>query len=71
MPRGEADTPTPDDEQEPEVPRRATLVALVVIVVLAVGGFFLWNQLSKMAAIQDCVWEGRTNCAPITTPSRP
>ncbi|MDA8048536.1 MAG: hypothetical protein M0002_00725 [Rhodospirillales bacterium] len=71
MPRGEPDLPVPDG-REPDGSRRTALLALVVIVVLVAGGLFLWGALSHMAAIQDCVASGRTNCAPIATPpSRP
>lgn len=64
MPRGEPDLPIPGGN-EPEGSRRGALLALIVIAVLVVGGLFLWGELSHMAAIQDCVASGRTNCAPI------
>ena len=75
MPRGEPDLPIPGGH-EPEGSRRGALLALVVIAVLVAGGLFLWGQLSRMAAIQDCVASGRTNCAPIvasgsTSPANP
>ena len=65
MPRGEPDIPIRDG-REPDGSRRMALLALLVIAALVVGGLFLWNQLSRMAAIQDCVAQGRTNCAPVT-----
>lgn len=55
---------------EPQGSRRGALVALLVILAIVVGGLFLWNRIQRMAAIQDCVAEGRTNCAPIASPSR-
>jgi hypothetical protein len=64
MPRGEPDMPMPGGN-EPQGSRRGALIALVVILVLIVGGLFLWDKISRMAAIQDCVAQGRTNCAPI------
>ena len=64
MPRGEPDLPIPGGN-EPQGSRRAALLALVVILALVVGGLFLWDRLSRMAAIQDCVAQGRSNCAPI------
>ncbi|MGH7085825.1 MAG: hypothetical protein ACREFN_12630 [Acetobacteraceae bacterium] len=66
MPRGEPDLPIPGG-QEPEGSRRAALLALVVIAVLVSGGLFLWDEISHMAAVQDCVASGRTNCAPIAS----
>ena len=64
MPRGEPDMPVPGGN-EPQGSRRGALLALIVILALVVGGLFLWDRLSRMAAIQDCVAQGRTNCAPI------
>jgi hypothetical protein len=69
MPRGDGDMPIPGGN-EPEGSRRAALFALVVILALVVAGLFLWDRLSRMAAIQDCVAQGRSNCAPISAPAR-
>ncbi|MGH7043508.1 MAG: hypothetical protein ACREFY_15470 [Acetobacteraceae bacterium] len=69
MPRGEADLPIPEDK-EPESSPRAALLVLIVIVVMAVGGVFLCLQLSRVGVIQDCVAQGRTNCAPVAVPPR-
>lgn len=65
MPRGEFDMPIPGGN-EPQGSRRGALIALVVILALIVGGLFLWDRISRMAAIQDCVAQGRSNCAPIS-----
>ncbi|MGH7056526.1 MAG: hypothetical protein ACREFZ_01415 [Acetobacteraceae bacterium] len=64
MPRGEPDIPIRDG-REPEGSRRMALVALLIVVAVVVGGLFLWNRLARMAAIQDCVASGRTNCVPV------
>lgn len=69
MPRGEPDMPMPGGN-EPQGSRRGALIALVVILVLVIGGLFLWDRIARMAAIQDCVAEGRTNCAPIPAAPR-
>jgi O-antigen ligase len=45
--------------------RRATLVAVVAVIVLALVGWFLARELSASARLQDCVLSGRTNCAPL------
>ena len=49
---------------------RGPLVALVVVVVLVVGGLWLSSHLRASAQIQDCVMAGRTNCAPIPMPQK-
>lgn len=38
---------------------------MLVVVVLVVMGLFLIHVLRDMSKIQDCVMQGRTNCAPI------
>ncbi len=53
------------DEQDG--PDRGKLAALVVLVLIVLGGIWLEQRLSANAAIQDCVMAGRSNCAPITT----
>jgi hypothetical protein len=57
-------------ESEPESPqgpnsRRAALVALVFILLLVLGGLLLEHVLRDSSSLQDCVMQGRTNCAPI------
>ena len=49
--------------------RRASLVALGVIVVLFVIGWILTRELYSNSKIEDCVMSGRTNCVPIDTKS--
>jgi cell division septal protein FtsQ len=49
--------------------RRASLVALGVVIVLFVVGWFLTRELYSNAKIEDCVMSGRTNCVPIDTRS--
>lgn len=64
MPRGEADLPIPGGH-EPGGSRRGALLALILLLALVAGGLFLWGEVSRMAAIQDCAASGRTNCAPV------
>jgi hypothetical protein len=45
--------------------RRGALVAIVVIVAVLAGGWWLSRALHETGRIQDCVMAGRTNCAPI------
>ena len=39
--------------------------ALVMILLLVVGGWFMVDQMSEASKLQDCVMAGRKNCAPI------
>ena len=49
--------------------RRASLVALGVVIVLFVIGWILTHELYSNSKIEDCVLSGRTNCGPIDTKS--
>ena len=49
--------------------RRASLVALGVVIVLFVIGWMLTHELYSNSKIEDCVLSGRTNCVPIDTKS--
>jgi hypothetical protein len=64
--------PTPEPPRNP-APRRGALIALAFIVALIVGALFLEHVLRDESNLQDCVMQGRTNCAPVdaTAPSRP
>ncbi len=57
------------DPPEEESPRggasRGPLVALILIVVLILGGLWLSQRLRAVSNLQDCVMSGRTNCAPV------
>ena len=59
--------PRPEEEHRGERPFSA--VGLVVLVVLIGGGIFLVLRLQEMSSVQDCVWSGRRNCAPVGVPS--
>ena len=45
--------------------QRATLIGLAVCLALVLGGLFLVYALKKNSEVQDCVWQGRSNCAPV------
>jgi hypothetical protein len=53
----------PQDEEA--AGRARTLLALVFVGLLVVGGLFLVHFLKKQSQLQDCFMQGRTNCAPI------
>ena len=52
-----------DDDQDGD--RSKTLIALVFVALLVLGGLFLVHYLKKQSQLQDCFMQGRTNCAPI------
>jgi hypothetical protein len=53
-------------EEPDETPNsRGPLIALIVVVVLVLGGIWISHVLRSGAAIQDCVMQGRSNCAPV------
>jgi hypothetical protein len=41
------------------------MIGLVVIALLIIVGLFLTHVLRDMSHVQDCVMQGRTNCAPV------
>jgi hypothetical protein len=59
------DTDQADTDDEPAPARRGALIALIVVVVLVVGGLWLSQSLRHSGQIQDCVMAGRGNCAPV------
>lgn len=63
-PEGEPFWPPPPAEREGP----SGLVILLVTALLVGGGYLLVHKLADMLQIQNCVIQGRTNCAPITFP---
>ena len=59
-----------EDEQAGADRRTAALVGLAIILALAIIAVVLVRELRKKSALEDCLMSGRTNCAPIDTPSR-
>jgi hypothetical protein len=63
--------PQNPDDPDDEADRTTTNIFLVVVFVLVVGGgVWLVNALVDQRKIQDCVAQGRRNCAPIDMPAR-
>jgi hypothetical protein len=75
-----ADGSTPDSSMaseredgyvETERDRRiANIVLLAFAVVLIGGGIWLVNAMFEQRQLDDCMAQGRTNCAPVDTPRR-
>jgi hypothetical protein len=66
----------PPQREEPYVEserdrRLANIVLLVFLVALIGGGIWLANAMFEQRQLDDCVAQGRTNCAPrIEAPAR-
>jgi hypothetical protein len=59
------------DEPESERDRRTANIVLAVAFVLVVGaGMWLVNALMESRKLDDCIAQGRRNCAPIGAPAR-
>jgi hypothetical protein len=56
--------PDPKDTYSP----RAVLIGLAIVLILVLGGLYLVYALRDQANLQDCVMQGRSNCAPQDTP---
>ena len=62
-------TPGGDDDDERD--RRATNIFLLVFfVVIVASGIWLVNAMIEQRDIDNCVGQGRRNCAPIDTSAR-
>jgi hypothetical protein len=59
---GAAPPEEPDEDNS-----RATLIAFVFVIVLAAGGYWLFNTLMEHRRIEECIASGRRDCIPITT----
>ena len=61
----EQEHPTDEDSYSP----RAALMGLAIVLLLVFVCLFLYYALRDMSQRQDCVMQGRTNCAPIESPA--
>jgi hypothetical protein len=63
--------PPARDEPEDERDRRVSNVVLLVAFAAVVGaGIWLVNAMVDQRRLDDCVAQGRRNCAPIEVPAR-
>jgi hypothetical protein len=46
---------------------RAAIVGLIICLALVLGGLLLVYKLKAMSELQDCMMQGRTNCAQVDT----
>jgi hypothetical protein len=67
----EPDKANPPEYVETERERRiANMVLLGFFIVLVLGGLWLVNAMVEHRAIDNCLAQGRLNCAPVETPAR-
>lgn len=57
-------------EQEPKTNQdtyspRAVLIGLALVLLLVLGCLYLFYSLSEVSQRQDCMMQGRSNCAPV------
>ncbi len=43
-------------------------IPILVLLILVIGGVWLMHKMRDMGNVQDCVWAGRKNCAPVDVP---
>ena len=61
----------PDHEGETDADRRNANIFLVVCFLVLLGAaYWLIDALLAQRAVDNCVGQGRRNCAPIVTPDR-
>jgi hypothetical protein len=58
----------PPDDEDSYSPRMA-LLGLGIVLLLVFICLYLFYTLRDMSQRQDCVMQGRTNCAPIESPA--
>jgi hypothetical protein len=68
----EPETPTPDKYVETPRDRRiANAILLVLLIVVVGGGIWLANAMFEQRALDNCLAQGRRNCAaPLDVPAR-
>lgn len=64
-------TPPAAEERMDQATRDRFLIGIAIFaLVLVIGSVWIMEKLLEMGKIQDCVWQGRRNCAPISAPPR-
>jgi hypothetical protein len=57
-----------DEDKRDEARRTAALMGFALVLTLAIIGVTLVRDLGKESRLEDCLFSGRTNCAPIALP---
>jgi len=63
-PAREDDVPSASDR------RLANIALLIILLILVGGGIWLANAMFEQRRLDDCLAQGRRNCAPIESPQR-
>ena len=64
-------SPPAGDARIDQATRDRFLIGIAIFALcLIVGSVWIMEKLLEMGKIQDCVWQGRRNCAPISAPPR-
>lgn len=60
-----------EEDEDPNYPRRMlmNIIAVLVVALLIGVGVWLADTIADMERDQDCVLQGRQNCAPIEVPA--
>ena len=66
----EPQTPPPQDEEDERDRRIANIFLAVFFVLIVGGGIWLVNAMVAQRDLDNCVAQGRRNCAPIEPPAR-
>jgi hypothetical protein len=69
-PAADNPVPTNDERMDPKTRDRMLLGIALFALLLIVGSVWVMERLLEIGKIQDCVWQGRRNCAPISSPPR-
>jgi hypothetical protein len=67
MDEGKSDGESTETERERRI---ANIVLLLFVVGLVGGGIWLANAMFNQRMLDDCLAQGRRNCAPIDAPRR-
>ncbi len=63
--------PPAASERMDQATRDRFLIGIAIFaLMLIVGSVWIMEKLLETGKIQDCVWQGRRNCAPISAPPR-
>jgi len=60
----------PHDEEQHEETRTRALIGLAIVLALAIVAIILVRELRTESQREDCLMEGRSNCAQIEAPPR-
>jgi hypothetical protein len=62
--------PAQEERIDPRTRDRILIGIFLFAILLIVSSVWVMERLLEIGKIQDCVWQGRRNCAPISAPPR-